>query len=95
MAAVCCRVDRTRERGCGYTTTNSEASNSAGFVFTWCTARHDKTERRWKNFTDAVAFHIAVDMAPIYTAGFQHLFHVLDPRYKPQGQWGNYLQNVQ
>ena len=77
MAAVCCRADRTREHGCGYTTTNSEASNSAGFVFMWCTIWQDRKK---------VGKYYGCSRAPIYTvekAGFQNLFHVLDPKLDP------------
>lgn len=46
---------------------------------------YNKADEKWKKITDAVAFHIAKDMVPIYTvekAGFRHLLEVMDPRYE-------------
>ncbi|KAM3842884.1 E3 SUMO-protein ligase ZBED1-like [Diretmus argenteus] len=46
---------------------------------------YSKADAKWKRITDAVAFHIAKDMVPIYTvekAGFKHMLNVIDPRYQ-------------
>ncbi|KAM3850215.1 E3 SUMO-protein ligase ZBED1-like [Diretmus argenteus] len=46
---------------------------------------YSKTDAKWKRITDAVAFHIAKDMVPIYTvgkAGFKHMLNVIDSRYQ-------------
>lgn len=46
---------------------------------------YDKKAPRWKEITDAVAFHIAKDMVPIYTIekpGFIKMLQTADPRYK-------------
>lgn len=46
---------------------------------------YGKTDVKWKRITDAVAFHIAKDMVPIYTvekAGFKHMLNVIDSRYE-------------
>ena len=82
MAAVCCRADCTRARGCGYTTTPTKASYSVSFIFAWCTFMIGLTGGG--NLLRMQSRYI-----PIYTvekAGFQHLLNTLDPRYKLPGR---------
>ena len=46
---------------------------------------YDKNSKRWKEVTDAVAYHLAKDLRPIKSVendGFVHLLKTLDPKYK-------------
>lgn len=50
---------------------------------------YDKSSKRYKDITDAVAFYIAKDMLPLSTVekpGFKYLLNVLDPRYALPGR---------
>ncbi|XP_057689438.1 E3 SUMO-protein ligase ZBED1-like [Corythoichthys intestinalis] len=45
---------------------------------------YERTTKRWLEITDAIAYHIVRDMAPIATVeqpGFKRLMHVTDKRY--------------
>ncbi|KAM9306409.1 E3 SUMO-protein ligase ZBED1-like [Pholidichthys leucotaenia] len=47
---------------------------------------YDKSGARWKQMTEAIAVHLGMDMAPIYTVekpGFLHMLKVWDPKYQP------------
>lgn len=46
---------------------------------------YERNSIKWKEITNAVAFHVAKDMIPIYTVekpSFKRLLQTLDPRYK-------------
>ncbi|XP_055051262.1 E3 SUMO-protein ligase ZBED1-like [Misgurnus anguillicaudatus] len=50
---------------------------------------YDKETKRYKDITEAVAYHIAKDMLPFSTvekSGYKKLIHVLDPRYVLPGR---------
>lgn len=49
------------------------------------TAPFDKTSKRWRDITNAIAYHIAKDLAPIATVeqtGFIQMFKIVEPRYQ-------------
>ena len=50
---------------------------------------YDKDSKRYRDITQAVAYHIAKDMLPLSTVekpGYKNLIHVLDPRYVIPGR---------
>ncbi|XP_050960772.1 E3 SUMO-protein ligase ZBED1 [Labeo rohita] len=50
---------------------------------------YDKSSKKWKDITRAIALYIAKDMVPIQTIerdGFRHVVHTLDSRYELPGR---------